>query len=36
MHYRVFISEKARQQLRALDKSTRRNIGYRWSLDYWP
>ena len=32
MHYRVFISEKARQQLRALDKSIRRNIGYRMEL----
>ncbi|MGA7393915.1 MAG: type II toxin-antitoxin system RelE/ParE family toxin [Terrimicrobiaceae bacterium] len=29
MHYRLFISEKARQQLRALEKSIRRNIGYR-------
>jgi mRNA-degrading endonuclease RelE of RelBE toxin-antitoxin system len=29
VHYRLFISEKARQQLRALEKSIRRNIGYR-------
>lgn len=32
MHYRLFISEKARQQLRALEKSIRRNIGYRIEL----
>ena len=32
MHYRLFISEKARQQLRALEKSIRRNIGYRIDL----
>jgi hypothetical protein len=32
VHYRLFISEKARQQLRALEKSIRRNIGYRMEL----
>ena len=32
MNYRLFISEKARQQLRALEKSIRRNIGYRIEL----
>jgi len=32
VHYRLFITEKARQQLRALDKPTRRNIGHRMEL----
>ena len=32
MHYRLFISEKARQQLRALEKPIRRNIGHRMEL----
>ena len=32
MHYRLFISEKARQQLWVLEKSIRRNIGYRIEL----
>ena len=32
MHYRLFVSEKARQQLRALEKSIRRNIGHRMEL----
>jgi mRNA-degrading endonuclease RelE of RelBE toxin-antitoxin system len=32
LHYRLFISEKARQQLRVLEKSIRRNIGYRMEL----
>lgn len=32
VYYRLFISEKARQQLRALEKSIRRNIGYRIEL----
>ena len=32
MRYRIFISEKARQQLRALEKPIRRNIGYRMEL----
>jgi hypothetical protein len=32
VHYRLFISEKARQQLRVLEKSIRRNIGYRLEL----
>ena len=32
MRYRLLISEKARQQLRALEKSIRRNIGNRMEL----
>ena len=32
MRYRFFISEHARQQLRALEKPIRRNIGYRIEL----
>ena len=32
MHCRLFISEKARQQLRALEESIRRNIGLRIEL----
>ena len=32
MRYRLFISEHARQQLRALEKPIRRNIGYRIEL----
>jgi len=32
VHYRLFISEKARHQLRVLEKSIRRNIGYRMEL----
>ena len=32
MRYRIFISEKARQQLRAFEKPIRRNIGYRMEL----
>jgi len=31
-HYRLFISEKARQQLRAFEKPIRRNIGHRMEL----
>ncbi len=32
MRYRLFISEKARQQLRAMEKPIRRNIGFRMEL----
>jgi hypothetical protein len=32
VHYRLFISEKARQQLRALETPIRRNIGPRMEL----
>jgi len=32
VRYRLLISEKARQQLRALEKPIRRNIGYRMEL----
>ena len=32
MHYQLFISEKTRQQSRALEISIRRNIGYRMEL----
>ena len=32
VHYRLFISEKARHQLCVLEKSIRRNIGYRMEL----
>lgn len=32
MRYRIFISEKARQQLRTFEKPIRRNIGYRMEL----
>ncbi len=29
MRYRLFVCEKAREQLRAMDKAVRRNIGLR-------
>ncbi len=32
MSYRLFISEEAREQLRALPDEVRRNIGYRIQL----
>lgn len=32
MRYRLFISEKARGQLRAIEKPIRRNIGHRMEL----